>query len=62
MAGVAQELYHIEDWAADTVLLHLCSTLTISKLINSGFEDVGNLSVLVVTLTFIRLRDFSVNA
>ena len=62
MAGVAQELYRIEDWAADTVVLHLCSPLTITKLINSGFDDVGNLSVLVVTLTFIRLCNFSVNA
>ena len=62
LAGVAQELYLIEDWAADTVVLRLCSPSTISKLINGGFEDVGNLSVLVVTLTFIRLRNFSVNA
>ena len=62
MAGVAQELYRIEDWAADTVVLRLCSPLTITKLINSGFDDVGNLSVLVVTLTFIHLRNYSVNA
>ena len=57
---MAQALYHIEDWAADTIVLHLCSPLTISKLINIGFEDVANLSVLVVTLTFICLRNFSV--
>ena len=62
MAGVAHELYSIEDWAADTVVLHLCSPLTTSKLIDSGFENVGNLSVLVVTLTFICSRNFSVNA
>jgi len=55
-AGVAQELYRIEDWAANKVVLHLCSPLTISKLINCGFEDVGNLSVLVVTFKFIRLH------
>jgi hypothetical protein len=62
MAGVAQELYRIEDWASDTVVLHLCSPLTVTKLINAGFDDVGNLSVLVVTLIFIRLRNYSVNA
>ena len=61
-AGVAQELYRIEDWAADTVVLRLCSPSTISKLINGGFEDVGNLSVLIVTMTFICLCVFSVNA
>lgn len=62
MAGVAQELYRIEDWASDTVVLRLCSPLTVTKLINAGFDDVGNLSVLVVTLMFIRLRNYSVNA
>jgi len=62
MAGVAQELYRIEDWASDTVVLCLCSPLTVAKLINAGFDDVGNLSVLVVTLMFIRLCNYSVNA
>ena len=60
MAGVAQELYRIDDGAADNAVLHLCSSLTISKLINSAFEDAGNLLVLVVTLTFIFLCNFSV--
>ena len=62
MAGVAQELYRIEDWASDTVVLRLCSPLTVTTLINAGFDDVGNLSVLVVTLMFIRLRNYLVNA
>ena len=55
MAGVAQELYRIEDWASDTVVLCLCSPLTVTKLINAGFDDVGNLSVLAVALMFICL-------
>ena len=62
MAGVAQVLYCNEDWAADTVVLCLRSQSTISKLIDSGFEVVDNLLVLVVPLTSIPLCNFFVNA
>ena len=62
LAGVSKELYRIADWASDALVLKLCSPLTISKLIECEFADVGNLSTLVVSLTFIRLRSYSVNA
>ena len=61
-AGVAQELYTVQDWACDTIVSRLCSASTIHKLLSKGFKDVGNLSVLVVNLTFIQLRNYSVNA
>lgn len=61
-AGVARELYAVQDWASDTVVLRLCSASTIQKLLSNDFKDVGNLSVLVVTLSFIRLGNYSVNA
>ena len=61
-AGVARELYAVQDWASDTVVSRLCSASTIQKLLSNGFKDVGNLSVLVVNLTFIQLRNYSVNA
>ena len=61
-AGVARELYAIQDWASDVVVERLCSAATVEKLLSKNFADVGNLSVLVVNLTFIRLRNYSVNA
>ena len=61
-AGVAKELYRIVDWASDGLVLKLCSPKTISKLMTCHITDVGNLSTLVVSLTFIRLRIYSVNA
>ena len=61
-AGVARELYAVQDWASDTVVTRLCSSSNIQKLLSKDFKDVGNLSVLVVNLTFIRLRNYSVNA
>ena len=60
-AGVACELYAIQDWASDTIVARLCSAPTIEKLLSKDFKDVGNLAVLVVNLTFIRLRNYSVN-
>ena len=61
-ASVARELYVIQDWSSDTVVTRLCSALTIQKLLSKDFKDVGNLAVLVINLTFIRLRNYSVNA
>ena len=62
LAGVSKELYRIIDWANDAIVLKLCSPSTISKLIKCEFEDVGNLSALVMSLTFLRLRAYSVDA
>lgn len=66
LAEVVREHYRIEDWASDTVVERLCSSDTIVKLLNAlqekKFDDVGNCGVLVVTLLFIRLCNYSVNA
>ena len=66
LAEVVREHYRIEDWASDTVVERLCSSDTIVKLFNAlqekKFDDVGNCGVLVVTLLFIRLCNYSVNA
>ena len=62
LAMVEQVHYHIEDSASDTDVLHLFSSSTISKLIKEEFHYVGNVAVLVVTLTFIHLCNYSVNA
>ncbi|KAL3789339.1 hypothetical protein HJC23_006493 [Cyclotella cryptica] len=55
-AGVARELYAVQDWASDTVVTRLCSASTVLKLLSKDFKDVGNLAVLVVNLTLIRLE------
>ncbi len=66
LAEVVREHYRIKDWASDTVVERLCSSDTIVKLLNAlqekKFDDVGNCGVLVVTLLFIRLCNYSVNA
>lgn len=61
-AGVTRELYVIQDWASDVIVSRLCSASTIQRLLSTDFQDVGNLAVLVANLTFIRLRNYSVNA
>ena len=61
-AGVAREIYAVQDWASDTVVTRLCSASTVLKLLSKDYKDVGNLAVLVVSLTFFRLRNYSVNA
>ena len=63
MAGVTKSLYRIEDWASDAIVLKLCSPQTILKLLNckENMMDLGNLCVLTVSLTFLRLRSYAVN-
>ena len=42
--------------------MRLASVLTLRKLIAADFDDTGNLGVIMVSLTFMRLRSYAVNA
>ena len=57
LAGVSSELYRVEDYASDVVVLKLCSSDTIFKLLNlieTGAEDPMNISFMAMTLYFLR--------
>ena len=62
MVNVAKELYGIEDWDSNITVLCLASSKTVSKMLGCKFNDVGNCAKLILSLGFIRLRSFSINA
>ena len=61
LAGVPVELWRVKDWASDLVVLRLASADTVGKLASMYREEVGSVSVLCVTLYFMRLKLFAVN-
>ena len=65
-AGVAQQLWRIEYFASDAVVLRLASVDTIVKLVALAWKedihlDVGNHAVTIVSLAFMRLRSYAAN-
>ena len=67
IAKVSQKLWRVEDFASDAVLLKLASADTIKKLTDLSARDnlncdVGNHAVTVLSLVFLRLRVYAVNA
>ena len=57
LAGVPQELYRINDYASDVLVLQLCSSSTINKLLTlllTSNEDPLNISFMAITLYFLR--------
>ena len=67
LANVTQKLWRVEDFASDALLLKLASVETIQKLVNLTSRDnlncdVGNYAATVVSLVFLRLRVYAVNA
>lgn len=67
LAKVNQKLWRVDDFASDALLLRLASVDTIQKLVALGSTDklncdVGNHAVTIVSLVFLRLRAYSVNA
>ena len=60
-AGVAKDLIRVVDWASDALPVKLASVDTIDKVIGCEFADIGNCSVTIVSLAFMRLRSYSVN-
>lgn len=67
LAGIHQKLWRIDDFASDAVVLSLASAKTIQRLQSytetEGVKyDVGNHAATVVSLVFLRLRAYAVNA
>ena len=62
MTDVANELYHIEYWAGDYSVLCLATSKTVLKMLGCKFNDVENCASLILSLTFISLWSFSINA
>jgi hypothetical protein len=62
MSRVTKELFHPQDYASDAVVLRLCSSTTIQKLISYDSLDTRNSAVTIVTLVMLRMRVFAVNS
>jgi len=62
ISGIAAESWHIDDYASDALPLRLTSASSVEKIIKSDFDDIGNLSVTLLSLVLIRLRSYAVNA
>ena len=57
LAGVPPDLYRVSDYASDVLVLQLCSSSTINKLLDlllKSHEDPLNLSFMAITLYFLR--------
>ena len=62
LARVEIDLWRVKDFASDLLVLKLASEKTINKLSQLDNEDSSCIAVLSVTLYFLRLRLYSVNA
>ena len=61
-AGISKELIRVEDYASDAVVLRLASLKTIEKMVALDSEYVGNAFVVIVSLLFLRMQSYAVNA
>lgn len=61
LAGVAEELWRVKDWASDLVVLRLASAATVAKVATLVNEEAGSVCTLCVTLYFMRLKLYAVN-
>ena len=61
LAGVAQELWRVKDWASDLVALRFSSTATVAKVATLVNEEAGSVCTLRATLYFMRLKICAVN-
>ena len=61
MDGVSNELWRIQDYASDLLVLHIDSTRTIKKLVNLYCNDHGKNVVTWASLLFMRARLYGVN-
>ena len=67
LAKISQKLWRVEDYASDAIVLRLASAETVQKLVllegsETSNVDPGNLAVVAVSLVFMRLRSYAVNA
>ena len=62
LAKVANDLWRVKDWASDNLVLKLASSSTVEKLATLDQEEDASIAILCLTLYFMRLKLFSVNA
>ena len=62
MAGVEKELIQVEDFASDSVVLHIEYPSTTKKLVTLDTADIGNLTVTLISIFFIILQPFAINS
>ena len=62
MAGVANELWRIQDYDSDLLVICLASKRTIEKLVNTECNDNGIMEVTWASLFLMREMMFGVNA
>jgi len=62
LAGISEDIWRVKDWASDLVVLRMASLKTITAIAALvGTQDEGTVSVMCVSLYFLRLKLFSVN-
>ena len=65
-AGVASELWRVDDFASDFIVLRLASTTTLNKICKLADteekDNIGGVTVLCLSLYFMRLRLYAINA
>ena len=52
----------MQDYASDALPLKFASAATIQKLLDFDFSDIGNCTITVLSLAFLQLWSYSVNA
>ena len=67
LAKISQKLWRVEDYASNAFVLRLASAETVQKLVllegsETSNVDPGNLAVVAVSLVFMRLCSYAVNA
>jgi hypothetical protein len=55
LANVSTNLYRVDDFASDAVVLRLCSVDTVRKLISDTYEDRASVIATAMSLLFLRL-------
>ena len=61
MDGVSKELIWVEDSSYDDVLLRILSPSN-TKMVSLDTSDIGNLTVTVISIVFMRLQLFVINS
>ena len=56
MADVAKYIIQVEDFASGSVVLRLAYTSTTKKMVSLDTTDIGNFTVTVISILFVRLQ------
>ena len=62
LAKVPVDLWRVKDWASDNLFLRLALSPILEKLVALHEEEDASIAVLCMTLYFMRLKLFAINA